>query len=342
MINRITRIVPCVLLACTLAVHSLSAQDTKAPGLPAPDLPAPVGKVNDFAKLLEPSQRQTLEAQLADLERATSAEVALVTMQTLGDQPLEKYATTLFNAWGIGKKDLDNGVMVLVVVRDRAMRIEVGRGLEGVLPDRLAAAVIQETFLPRFRNGDYAGGVRDGMARVIEIVRRNEKLTPGPEPALERSAADAGTAAAAMAAVAADAITDPDAGKSWELVWLISVFVCVGAFAFGTAAGAKVVIQLLFGLAVTGGVLYFSSYVVPRTAIWMMGGLAVVVATGGGVLVQRPKWRRRMRGTGARAGSSAWISESTSSSSSGDSSGSSSSGDFGGGSSSGGGASGHW
>lgn len=303
----------CVLCICTIAVHTLGAQD----------VPAHVGKVNDFAALLAPSQRQTLEAQLADLERDTSAEVALVTMLTLGDRPIENYATTLFNAWGIGKKDRDNGVLVLVAVRDRTMRIEVGYGLEGILPDGLAGAVMRDTFLPRFRDGDYATGVLDGMARVIEIVRRHETLTADQRAALAAEAAES--------------------GKSWELVWLAAPFIAAGAFALGTAAGARVAVEMLFGLAFTGGGLYFSTFLLPRTAIWLLALLAVGVAVLGFVLGRRPKWRRRIRGTGPRGGSGRWISEGTGDSSAGSGgSSSTSSSDFGGGSSGGGGATGRW
>lgn len=302
-----------VLLLCLVGVHPLLAQD----------LPAHVGKVNDFAAVLDPTQRQNLERQLTDLERATSVEVALVTVSTSGERPIEEYATTLFNTWGIGKKDRDNGLLVLVAVQDRAMRIEVGYGLEGIVPDGLAGAVMRETFLPRFRQGDHATGVLEGMARLIEIIRRQEVLTAEQRAALDQARAEA--------------------GKSWDLVWLIALFVAAAAFALGTAAGAKVVSQLLFGVCFTGGALYGSMFLVPRTAVWLLALLAAGVAVLGAVLARRPKWRRRIRGTGAGSGSSAWIADGTtdSSSSSGRSD-SGSSGNFGGGSSGGGGATGRW
>ena len=84
---------------------------------------------------------------------------------------MEDYATALFNAWGIGKKDRDNGVLILVAVEDRAMRIEVGYGLEGVLPDGLAGSVIRQSFLPRFRDDDYRAGILEGTARIVEYPR---------------------------------------------------------------------------------------------------------------------------------------------------------------------------
>lgn len=305
----------CALLLWALCVFGLRAQE----------LPEPDGKVNDFAKLLDASQRETLEQQLDALERDTSAEVAVVTMKTLGNQQsIEDYATTLFNKWGIGKEARDNGLLVLIVANDRAIRVEVGYGLEGILPDGLAGAVIRESFLPRFRDHDYAGGVRDGMARLIEIVRRHETLTAEQRAALDAAAVEA--------------------GKSWDLAWLVAVFASVGAFALGTAAGAKVIIQMLFGLCFSGAAIYFSTYILPRPAVWTIGALALAVAAVGFSLAQRPKWRRFIRGSGKGAGSSGWISEGTGGSSSSSSSGSDSGGgsSFGGGSSGGGGATGHW
>jgi uncharacterized protein len=299
-----------LLFAGTLSVFPAHAQE----------LPAHVGKVNDFAEVLDASQRATLETELADLERATSAEVAVVTMDTLGGRTVEDYATDLFNTWGIGKKDRDNGVLILVAVQDRAMRIEVGYGLEGILPDGLAGAVIRETFLPRFRNDDYRTGLLEGTARVIAIVRRNETLTAAQRAAFDQAARDE--------------------GKTWGLTAFIGIFVGLGAFTLGTAAGAKVGAQLLFGLCLTGGALYSSQFMAPRAGVVTLVLLATGLAVLGFVLGRRPKWRRSIRGTSR--GGSGWIADGDSSSDSSSSSGDSSGGSFGGGSSGGGGASGRW
>lgn len=289
--------------------------------LSAQELPAHVGKVNDFAEVFDPAQRATLETQLADLERATSAEVAVVTMRTLGDRTVEDYATDLFNTWGIGKKDRDNGVLILVAVQDRAMRIEVGYGLEGILPDGLAGAVIRETFLPRFRADDYRTGLLEGTARVIEIVRRNETVTAEQREAFDQAARDE--------------------GKTWGLTAFAGIFVGIGAFMLGTAAGAHLVVQLIFGAVFMSGALYLSQFIAPRAGLVALIVFAMSVAVLGFVLGRRPRWRRKFRGPGN--GGSRWISEGSRDSSSSSSSGSSSSGgSFGGGSSGGGGASGRW
>ncbi len=253
----------------------------------AQELPTPVGKVNDFAAVLDANQRATLEAQLADLERATSAEVAVVTIGgpadgsaaggSLNGRSIEEYATALFNTWGIGKRGRDNGVLILVAVQDRTMRIEVGYGLEGVLPDGLAGAVIRETFRPRFRANDYAAGILEGTARIVEIVRRNETLTAAQRAALDRAAADA--------------------GKSWGMAVFLGVFVAIGAFTAGTAAGAQIIVQLLFGLCFTGGALFMISQASPRAALWLMILVALAVTVLGFLLGRRPDWRRDLRGS---------------------------------------------
>jgi uncharacterized protein len=308
------RVVACLLLAfvCTLGVHAVSAQD----------FPDPVGRVNDFANVLDPALRRTLEGQLAELERATTAQVALVTMNTLGDRQIEPYSLTLFNRWGIGQKDKNNGVLVLVVVQDKVMRIAVGYGMEGILPTSLCEAICRDTFVPHFRKGDYKTGMIKGMARVMEIVRRNEIVTADQRLELAQDAAEA--------------------GKSWGMIWLFGTGAAICSFLFGTAAGAKVVSQLLFGLAFTCGVIYFSAYVVPWNASLLLASMAVVIATVGFVLGRRPKWRRRIRGMGAGAGGSGWLADGTSSSSSSSDSSDSGSSSFGGGSSGGGGGTGHW
>lgn len=298
-------------IALCFAVVSLGAQA----------LPTPVGKVNDFASVLTTAQRDALDAQLADLERATSAEVAVVTVSSLDGRTIEGYATELFNTWGIGKKGRDNGVLILVSVGDRTMRIEVGYGLEGVLPDGLAGAVIRETFRPRFREDDYPGGILQGTTRIVEIVRKNETLTAAQRAALDKATADA--------------------GKSWGMAVFLGIFVAIGAFMAGTAAGARVIVQLFFGLVFGGIALFMTTQVAPREAVWLLAVVAIGVLWLGLVLGRRPNWQTRIRG--AKGGrSTGWISGSGGSSGSSSGGSRSGSGSFGGGRSGGGGASGSW
>ena len=303
------------LLVAALAVAVFAGQSERPL-----DLPKPSGRVNDYAAVLDPAERSALEDEIAALERATSGEVAVVTVASLDGLTVEEYAERLFNTWGIGKAARDNGVLVLVATTDREMRIEVGYGLEGVLPDGLAGAVIRDTFLPAFRDGQMRQGILDGTRRVIDIVRRHETLTADQLAALDAAAADANT--------------------FWFIAWFMSIFVAVGAFAAGTALGARVVAQAGVGLFFMTVALLMAYTASPRAGMWMLYGVALTALVVGYRLGQRPTWRRSIRGAGRGAGGSGWISGGGSSSSSGSSSGSS--GGFGGGSSGGGGASGRW
>ena len=305
-----------------LAILVVVALGLLAAGVTAQELPRPVGKVNDFAGLLKPDQRQSLETLLDDLERETTAEVAVVTIRTLGGVSVEEYANRLFNAWGIGKKGQDNGVLILVASRDREMRIEVGYGVEGILPDGLAGEVIRETFTPRFRDNQYAEGLLEGTARVVDIVRRNERPTAEQLAAIEAAAHEAST--------------------SWGVAAVLSIFVGVGAFTMGTAAGAKAAWQMLFGLSFTGMALFLGLRGAPRAGVVLLVLLAAGVATLGFVLGRRPSWRKSIRGTGKRAGGRGWVMGGGGGSSSSRSGGGGRSSSFGGGSSGGGGASGRW
>ena len=154
----------------------------------AQTFPKPVGRINDFAGVLDPAAEQELDALLATLEKDTTSEIAVVTIDSLDQIPVEDYANKLFNEWGIGQRGTDNGVLVLVAPTVREMRIEVGYGLEGVLPDGLAGQVIREQFVPAFRDGDYQSGIVAGVRRIASIVRRNETLTEAQLRALNAPA----------------------------------------------------------------------------------------------------------------------------------------------------------
>ena len=143
----------------------------------AQELPRPSGAINDFANVLSEQTEASLKTLVENVEQSTTAEIAVATVSTLDGTTVDDYAVRLFKAWGIGQKGRDNGVLVLVAPSDRQIRIEVGYGLEGVLPDGLAGVVIRESFLPPFRDGDVDKGVLQGVTRVAEIIRRNETLT---------------------------------------------------------------------------------------------------------------------------------------------------------------------
>lgn len=137
----------------------------------AQTFPKPQGYVNDFANLYSESFEQSLEQELNALESNTSAEVAVVTVESLQDMPIEDYAVKLFENWKIGKKQEDNGVLVLIAKGDREARIEVGYGLEPVITDARAASIIQQQTIPAFRENDYEKGTRAAVAVIEEYIK---------------------------------------------------------------------------------------------------------------------------------------------------------------------------
>lgn len=136
---------------------------------------APTGFVSDFAGVLK--NPQAIEDYLVGLEAETSIEIAVVIIDSLPeDYTIEDFAVKLFEKWGIGKKGVDNGVLVLISVNDRKFRIEVGYGAEGVLPDLKAAQIAQEHFPPNFRSGDYDAGIFGAVQALGAVLRGDETL----------------------------------------------------------------------------------------------------------------------------------------------------------------------
>ena len=135
--------------------------------------PKPQGYVSDTAHIIPAEVAEGLEALGRELERKTGAEMAIVTVPDLGGESLEPYAADLFQKWGIGKKGKDNGALILVAVAERQIRIEVGYGLEGIIPDGRAGQIIRERITPAFKAGDYGAGIWRGAATVAQIVAKD-------------------------------------------------------------------------------------------------------------------------------------------------------------------------
>ena len=144
----------------------------------AQQLPKPTGRVNDFANVIDAATEAEIDRRLDQLEQQTSSEIAVATIPSLEGISVEEYANRLFKEWGVGQAKQDNGVLVLVAPTDREMRVEVGYGLEGVLPDGLAGQVIRDDFTPRFKEGDYSGGILAGVNHLADIVQKHQVLTP--------------------------------------------------------------------------------------------------------------------------------------------------------------------
>ena len=137
--------------------------------------PKPEAYVNDYAHVLSEATRQKLEQTLADFDRASSNQVVVATFQSLEGESLEDYSVRLAKVWKIGSKKHDNGVILLIFKDERKIRIEVGYGLEGALPDAIADRIIRSEIRPAFREGNYDKGVSDAVQAVISVTKGEYK-----------------------------------------------------------------------------------------------------------------------------------------------------------------------
>ncbi|MEG6508162.1 TPM domain-containing protein [Methyloligella sp. 2.7D] len=138
-----------------------------------PSFPALTGRVVDDAGLLTPEDKAALTAELKALEEKSSDQLVVVTLPSLQGYPIETYGYQLGRHWGIGTKKLDNGVLLIVAPNERKVRIEVGYGLEPILTDALTRIIIENAILPRFRAGDYPGGIKDGVRDIVLSLTGN-------------------------------------------------------------------------------------------------------------------------------------------------------------------------
>jgi uncharacterized protein len=151
------------------------------------EVPPLRGRVNDYAKLLSQERALALEAQLEKFEQETGHQIAVLTIPSLKGDSLEDFSIRVAESWKIGKKGFDNGAILLIARDDRKLRIEVGYGLEGVMPDAVASRIIREVITPRFRSGDYAGGIEAGVDAILKVTR-GETLPERARPAPGRTA----------------------------------------------------------------------------------------------------------------------------------------------------------
>lgn len=149
--------------------------------LPAAYIPALQGRVNDYAGLLSPAAKQRIDAALAELERADSTQVVVLTVPSLAGETVEGYGIRVAEAWRPGQKGLDNGVILLLAQQERKIRIEVGRGLEGTLTDLLAGRIIRDEIAPFLKQGDYDSGIMAGVSAITKVVRGEYRAKERPQ-----------------------------------------------------------------------------------------------------------------------------------------------------------------
>lgn len=173
------------LLATGLALAALLAGAPAQADVPVPPLRA---RVTDLTGTLSAAQQAALEARIAAWESKRGSQLAVLVLPSTRPEEIEQYAIRVAEAWKIGRKGVDDGLLLVVAKEDRRLRIEVGYGLEGAIPDAVAKRVIEETITPRFRDGDFHAGIRDGVDRLIRLAE-GEPLPPPAvrEDELERA-----------------------------------------------------------------------------------------------------------------------------------------------------------
>jgi uncharacterized protein len=157
----------------------LHAQDL----VPVPALEAPV---TDLTGTLAADQVSALDAKLRAFEQAEGSQIAVLIVPTTRPEEIEQYSIRVAEQWRLGRKGVDDGAIIVVALNDRRVRIEVGYGIEGALPDAIANRIIQQDIAPQFKRGDYYGGINTGVDRVMRVIAGE----PLPEPELSPPAQD--------------------------------------------------------------------------------------------------------------------------------------------------------
>ncbi len=268
--------------------------------------------VVDTTGTLDAVSKQQLEQQALALQQRKGAQLQVLVVPSTQPESIEEYAVRAFESFKLGRKGVDDGVLLVVAKDDRKVRIEVGYGLEGAIPDIAAGRVIQEYLVPKFRQGDYAGGIVDATAQLVKLIDGE----PLPEPV-------------------ADNPTGPDSGGEWLFALVAAFF--VASFMRSVFSGFPAGVRALLCGGASGGVAWM------LTSLLFVGGfgafigfiIGIISSGGGGRYARDRDW-------GGFSGGGGWGGGSSSSGGSwgGGSSGGGWSG--GGGSSGGGGASGGW
>ncbi|WP_321473762.1 TPM domain-containing protein [uncultured Paludibaculum sp.] len=146
----------------------------------------PTGYVNDFAKVLDPASAQQLEAYCAQVQNATGAQIAIVTLPSLEGEPIEDVANLLYRKWGVGSKKENEGVLLLLSIGDRRSRLEVGYGLEPIIPDGNAGGIIRE-MRPSLRAGNYDQALSDAAHTIAERIAQAKGVQIGMPAPLRHS-----------------------------------------------------------------------------------------------------------------------------------------------------------
>lgn len=213
-------------------------------------VPPLAARVTDLTGTLDSGQTAALEARLEAFELTKGSQIVVLVIPSTQLETIEQFGIRVAEAWKIGRENADDGVILLVAKDDRALRIEVGYGLEGALPDAIAKRIIEEVIVPRFKADDFYGGIAEGVERIIGVVEGE----PLPEPT-ETSSDDAAAFAAVLPAV---------------------IFGGILRLFFGRLPGAGIAAVLAAGL-----VWLFMGLVIPALMVGLLSFFLVMFSGGG-------------------------------------------------------------
>lgn len=148
----------------------------------AREIPDYQGFVSDYANLLSSSEKNSLEMKLREFNSSTSTQIAVLIINSLQGDPIEDFGIRVAENWKVGQKGLDNGAILIVAKDDRRLRIEVGYGLEGVIPDIIAGRIINNIIVPEFKAGNFSAGIDRGVEAIMAAARKDYGAIPGKPP----------------------------------------------------------------------------------------------------------------------------------------------------------------
>lgn len=170
-----------LLAFCLLLLPCLSLAEVPVPALSS--------RVTDLTGTLTAQQQAALESRLAAFEQQKGSQIAVLLVPTTQPETIEQYGIRVAEAWKLGRKGIDDGLIILMATQDRSVRIEVGYGLEGVIPDVVAKRVIEEIMIPHFREGDIPGGIEAGADRLMRLIQ-GEPLPPPQQKTMHQNSLD--------------------------------------------------------------------------------------------------------------------------------------------------------
>jgi uncharacterized protein len=234
-------------------ISALSSLLFAAAAWAAVAVPPLESRVTDLTGTLTGQQRSALEQTLAEFEARKGPQIAVLLVPTTQPETIEQYAVRVEETWKLGRKGVDDAVLFVIAKQDRKIRIEVGYGLEGALPDAAAKRIIEDDITPRFRDGDFYGGIRAGADRVMRTIE-GEPL-PAPRPRAPFEIREGWFVPALIAVLVARSVlnllfgrfagSSLTGGLAGFLAWLIvgsmiaAVFVGFAAFLFGLTGGLR-------------------------------------------------------------------------------------------------------